>query len=420
VIVERASCLKGNVHVPGDKSIAHRALILGTLARGKHVVTGIPHAQDVFSTISCLQSLGAFIEEMPDGRTLVMSRQFLSRQTLDAGNSGTTARLLSGLIAGHGIEATLDGDESLRRRPMNRIADPLEQMGAGVKTAPEGRLPIVIHGGNLTGIRYRLPVPSAQVKSAILIAGLLAEGDTTVEEVVPSRDHTERLFAAMQASITRDGSNITVRRSGLKAALVNVPGDFSSAAFFIVAATCLGGSEIYLSRTGVNPTRTGMLDVLGRMGANVEIVNRESLLEEPAADIVVRSKPLGGTTIGADVIPTLIDELPILAVAATQAEGETVVSGAQELRHKESDRIGAIVDNLKRLGADIEAREDGFVVRGPVRLKGATVSSYGDHRIAMAMAVAGLLADGRTEIEDSDVVDVSYPSFYNDLQAVAR
>jgi 3-phosphoshikimate 1-carboxyvinyltransferase len=412
--------MTGTLRVPGDKSIAHRALILGSIARGKQVVEGVPLSTDLQSTMSCLRSLGTFLEEMPDGRILVLAKEFASGVTLDAGNSGTTARLLSGLLAAHPIETAIDGDQSLRRRPMDRIAEPLSRMGATITTS-EGRLPMRIKGGDLKGITYRLPVPSAQVKSAILIAGLGADGDTVVEEGIPTRDHTERLLRAMAVPVEDENGRISVQGSAVpKATHVKIPGDISSAAFFIVAALCLDQSEIYLPTLGVNPTRTGLIRVLEEMGANIEYVNRDMFLEEPIADIAVRSSGLTGVTVADELIPSLIDELPILAVAATQAEGETVVSGAQELRHKESDRIASTVDSLKTLGADIEARADGFVVRGPTRLKGGTVSSFGDHRIAMAMAMAGLLADGETEIEGSDVIDVSYPAFFNDVIAVVR
>ncbi len=421
MILQRADKIRGTIRVPGDKSIAHRALILGTIARGKQVVEGVPHAADVQSTISCLRSLGAFIEEMPDGRVLNLATDFTSGKKLDAGNSGTTARLLSGLIAGHSLYSTIDGDRSLRRRPMTRVTMPLAEMGAEVSTAEGGRLPMTIRGGNLKGIRYRLPVPSAQVKTTVLIAGLLAEGETTVEEGVPTRDHTERMLRAMSASIRTDDGSITVEGGRpLSAVHVKVPADISSAAFFIVAAICLPSSEIYLPTTGVNPTRTGLLSVLEEMGANIERVGGESYLEEPVSDLVVKSSLLRGVTIDPKILPTLIDELPVLAVAATQAEGETVVTGAEELRYKESDRIAAIVDNLSALGADIEERDDGFVVRGPSKLKGNKVSSCGDHRIAMALTIAGLLAEGKTEITGSEVIDVSYPAFFNDLRSLLR
>ncbi|MDH3214697.1 MAG: 3-phosphoshikimate 1-carboxyvinyltransferase [Candidatus Krumholzibacteria bacterium] len=420
MLVQPAERLRGTVRVPGDKSIAHRALIIGSMAKGKHVVEGAPAGADLYSTVSCLRSLGAFIEEMPDGRLLVLSKEFVSGKHIDAGNSGTTARLLSGLLAGLPGETTIDGDESLRGRPMDRIVEPLSQMGADIATAPGGRLPITIRGGRLKAISHQPPVASAQVKSAILIAGLMAEGITVVEERVPTRDHTERLLAAMAVPVEIDGHKIAIRGGSVpRAAQVKIPGDLSSAAFFVVASVCVPGSELYLPTVGINPTRTGAIRVLQEMGASIELINHASFLEEPIADIVVKSSELRGTTIGHELIPSLIDELPIIAVAATQAEGETTVSGAKELRYKESDRIAAIVGNLKRMGADIEARDDGFVIRGPTRLKGNKVSSLGDHRVAMAMTIAGLLATGQTHIERSDIIGVSYPSFFKDLQTVS-
>ncbi len=421
MILQRADKMRGTVRVPGDKSIAHRALILGAIARGKQVVEGLPRAADVQSTISCLRSLGAFIEEMPDGRVLNLSTDFISGRKLDAGNSGTTARLLSGLIAGQPIHSTIDGDSSLRSRPMTRVATPLAEMGAQVSTADGGRLPMVIRGGNLKGITYRLPVPSAQIKSSVLIAGLQAEGVTTVEEQTPTRDHTERMLRAMQAGIHTEDGRVSVEGGhAIRAVHVKVPADISSAAFFVVAATCLPSSEIYLPTTGVNPTRTGLLSVLTDMGASIEQVGNDSYLEEPVADLAVKSSLLHGVTVDPGILPTLIDELPVLAVAATQAEGDTVVTGAEELRYKESDRIRAMVDNLSLLGANIEEHDDGFVVHGPSKLQGTRVSSYGDHRIAMAMAVAGLLAEGRTEITGSEVIDVSYPAFLTDVRSLLR
>ena len=418
--LQRAETIQGTLRVPGDKSIAHRALILGAVARGKQVVEGAPRAADVKRTASCLRSLGTFIEEMPDGRLLVLSKEFESNKTLDAGNSGTTARLLAGLLAGYPTDTTLDGDASLRKRPMARVAEPLRQMGATVETT-DGHLPMRIRGGRLRAVTYRLPVASAQVKSAVLLAGLRAEGATVVEEPTACRDHTERMLEAMAVPITRTGGRIELEGGAIpKATRIQVPGDISAAAFFIVAATCVDGSDLYLPTLGVNPTRTGVLDALASMGADIERVNPDTFSNEPIADIAVRSAPLNATTIGPDLVPRLIDELPVLAVAATQAEGTTRVTGATELRHKESDRIEAIVANLSAMGARIEGHEDGFVIEGPTRLAGARVSAFGDHRIAMAMAVAGLLADGRTTIDGSEVVDVSYPGFLHDLLSVIR
>ncbi len=416
--LHRANAIRGVVRVPGDKSIAHRALVLGTIARGRHVIDGIPDSDDIRSTISCLEYLGAAIEPMPDACTLVRSGSPVSGQTLDAGNSGTTARLLSGLIAGHAIDATIDGDDSLRRRPMDRVAEPLRRMGAEISTAGDGKLPMTIRGRGLTGISYRLPVPSAQVKSALLIAGLFAEGETVVTENFPSRDHTERLLRAMSAPIQTEDGVVSVRGSlPLKAVTVKVPGDISSAAFFAAAAACLRHSEVCFPTTGVNPTRSGVFDVLREMGAAIELFNKEAFLEEPVADVIAKSgTPLTGITVSPDLIPAIVDELPVIAVVATQANGKTVVCGARELRCKESDRITAIVENLSRLGADIVELDDGFVVSGPCRLVGAEVSSYGDHRIAMAMAIAAIIAEGTTVIDQSEAVDVSYPGFFDDLK----
>lgn len=417
--VERARRICGTLNVPGDKSIAHRALILGALASGRQIIEGLPPSEDVGQTARCLRALGCSIEEVYPAQVAVSAKEWVKEQKLFSGNSATTARLLSGLVAGKGIHCTIDGDESLRRRPMSRIAGPLVQMGARVQTAPGGFLPMEIHGGNLCGITYRMPVASAQVKSAILIAGLHARGRTTVIEKTRTRDHTENLLSAMGVPVERCGSAVTVPGGAhLQGIRVSVPGDISSASFFIVAAALLPGSEVCLPRVGINPTRTGALEVLRKMGANITLEDVETRAGEAAACVRVQSSSLRGIEIGESLVPALIDELPVLAVAATQAEGVTIVRGAGELRYKESDRILAIVRNLSILGAEIEELKDGFVVHGPCRLKGSAVSSQGDHRIAMAMAVAGLVAEGRTKIEDSGAVSVSYPDFFRDLSAL--
>jgi 3-phosphoshikimate 1-carboxyvinyltransferase len=420
--VEHATRIAGTVAMPGDKSIAHRALIFGAMARGEQVIHGLPPSEDLASTAACLRTLGARLEELPDGGLRIKRDAWAREQLLFAGNSGTTARLLAGLIAGTGLDCTIDGDASLRRRPMARIANPLKQMGATIETAPGDRLPMQISGRGLRGITYRLPVASAQVKSCILIAGLHAEGDTTVIEERTTRDHTENMLAAMGVPIVRDplpggdGARITVS-GGIppNGTSVTVPGDVSSAAFFVVAAALLPGSEVRLPRVGVNPTRTGALQVLAQMGARLQFDRRSTSSGEPVAEIIVRGGELRGVEISGAIIPRLIDELPILAVAATQATGTTTVRGAGELRHKESDRIRETVRNLALLGADITELDDGFVVKGPCRLRGHTVSSGGDHRIAMALAVAGLVASDRTIIRDSEAVGVSYPGFFRDL-----
>ncbi len=421
IVIEKAHRIRGTVRVPGDKSIAHRALILGAMAKGEQVIAGMPPSDDVQSTARCLRDLGCRVEEDPSGRVHVRAGTWVGSHALDAGNSGTTARLLSGLVAGQDLDCRIDGDESLRRRPMARVADPLGRMGADIEMSEGGRLPIRIRGGNLNGIVFRPDVASAQVKSAVLIAGLLAEGRTTVRETAPTRDHTENLLSAMGIRVERkDGSVSVDGGSEPQAIRMTVPGDISSAVFLVVAASLVPGSEIRIQGVGVNPTRTGAIRILEEMGAAVEFDRLEVESGEPTADITIRPGRLRGVTIGGSIIPSLIDELPVLAVAATQAEGVTEVRGAGELRHKESDRIRTVVENLRRLGADIEELEDGFVVRGPCRLKGAKVRSFGDHRIAMAMAVAGLVAEGRTEIEESDVVRISYPRFFEDLAELAR
>ncbi len=414
--VTRAGKINGTVRVPGDKSIAHRALILGSVARGEQIVHGLPLADDVASTASCLRSLGCAVEEMPGDKIRVSPGRWKSSATIDAGNSGTTARLLAGLVAGLGIDCTIDGDASLRRRPMERIAEPLRLMGAEVTTASDGCLPMRIRATGLDGIVYHPPMASAQVKSAVLLAGLNATGETTIVEKAPTRDHTELMLGAMGASLSRQANTITVTgQSPLGAVTVGVPGDISSAAFFMAAAAICPGSEVRVNSTGINPTRTGALRVLQGMGARIAMENNTTSAGEPTADIIVRSSSLEGVVIDGAIIPSLIDELPLLAVTATQARGTTVVRGAGELRHKESDRIRCMVDNLARLGAVVEELDDGFIIKGPCALRGATVESFGDHRIAMAMAVAGLVAEGATTIEDADAVDISYPEFLRDL-----
>jgi 3-phosphoshikimate 1-carboxyvinyltransferase len=420
--IEPAGPLHGVLKVPGDKSISHRALILGVIARGKQVIDGLSPAADVRRTEQALRDLGCFVETMPDGRTLILSNSLAEEAVVDAGNSGTTARLLAGLAAGLDITVTIDGDESLRRRPMARVAEPLAAMGASITLANGGTLPMTIKGGGLHGVRYELPVASAQVKSAILIAGLLASGETTVVEPAPTRDHTELMLRAMGVEVVTDDGAVSITGGARVAgAHIAVPGDCSSAAYFAAAAACLEDSELFLPITGVNPTRTGFLEILKKMGAEVLIQSEQEMSGEPVADVVVRpgSDVLHGITIDDPAkIAAAIDEFPLLAVVATRAQGKTIVRGAGELRVKESDRIATVVANLKAMGADIEELEDGFTVTGPTRLKGANVKSFGDHRLAMAMTVAGLLADGATTLDDDSVVEVSYPGFFNDLRTL--
>jgi 3-phosphoshikimate 1-carboxyvinyltransferase len=415
-----AEQMRGTVRVPGDASIAHRALLLGSMAKGQHVVEGVPTAADVQSTVSCLRQLGTFIEEMPDGRVLVLAKDLADGQTLDVGGSLTTTSLLAGLLAGHPLRTTIDGDASVRNHSIDLIAEPLRRMGAKVTTS-EGHLPMTIEGGPLRAIRYNPPIASARGKAAVLVAALLAEGDTIVEEAVRTRDHTERLLSAMSVPIDEDDNRISIRGgTAPKSIQVTVPGDITSAALFIVAALCLEGSEIYLPTVGVNPTRTGFLDLLAEMGADIEYVNRDSFLEEPIADIAVRSGKLNGKTIKSELTPSLVAELPILAVAATQAQGETIVHCADDLRREQSGRIASIIAGLKTLGADIKEHGNDLVVRGPTPLRGGELPPYNDQGVAMALSIAGLLADGETDIADSLFIDRSYPTFFNDILSVTR
>jgi 3-phosphoshikimate 1-carboxyvinyltransferase len=413
--------LDGVLKVPGDKSISHRALILGAAARGRQTIEGIADSADVRTTMEALRAMGCFVESMPDGRTIVLSHAITPEFDIDAGNSGTTARLLAGFAAARARRCRIDGDASLRRRPMARIAEPLARMGARVVLSNGGTLPATIEGGNLHGIRYEMPVASAQVKSALLIAGLFAEGYTTVVEKTPTRDHTEIMLQEMGVDVARNGNTVSVTGgTPLEGIHVTVPGDFSSAAFFIVAALMIPGSRVLLPFTGVNPRRAGLLNVLERMGAKFSIDALQTGMEH-AGDLSVAYSPLHGVTVNEPAeIASIIDEIPILAVAATQAEGRTEIRGAAELRYKESNRITAIVENLRALGANVEEFEDGFAVDGPAQLRGAHVSSFGDHRIAMAMAIAALVAEGNTEIDDASVVEVSYPKFFADLRTLIR
>ncbi|MDH3197849.1 MAG: 3-phosphoshikimate 1-carboxyvinyltransferase [Candidatus Krumholzibacteria bacterium] len=432
VTLTRAQPLRGRVAVPPDKSISHRALILGALSSGLHIENLSP-SDDVKATLRCVEALGAEITREEDGSIVVRAGRPRAERAgvMDAGNSGTTARLLAGLCAVRGGACTITGDASLRRRPMARVADPLRRMGARVETTEEGTLPMTVAGGTLQGIEYALPVPSAQVKSAVLIAGLCAAGETRVIEPVPTRDHTERMLEALGEPVAREragaGASVGVRgvpaseAPRLGAGNVRVPGDFSSAAFFIVAAACIPGSEVRLEGVGVNPTRTGLLTIMREMGASIAIENAREIDGEPVADLVVSATPLRGVAVSdPELIAAAIDEIPVLAVAAVHAEGETVLRGAGELRHKESDRIAVMAANLRALGAAVEEREDGLAIAGGARLRGALVTAAGDHRVAMAMAVAALIANGETAIDDAGVVGVSYPSFFDDLRALAR
>lgn len=407
--------------VPGDKSISHRVLFIGSIAEGVSRIKNFLPSRDCLATLNCLRQLGVKIEESQDSLIVYGNgiRSFKEpREILDAQNSGTTSRLLCGLLAGQSFISTITGDESLRKRPMDRITEPLRLMGAEVSGAEGGKfLPLTIRGGHLKGITYRMPVASAQAKSCILLAGLLAEGETTVEEPLLTRDHTERLLLLAGAPLEKFENKIKIKQGILKPFEITVPGDISSAAFFMAVASIIKGSRIGIAGVGVNPTRAGILKVLEDMGARIEIKNAAGFeLGEPVADIVVESSELSGVEVPPDLIPEMIDELPVLAVAATQAKGKTRVTGASELKVKETDRIKATVTQLKKMGADIEELPDGFVIKGPTKLKGARVESFKDHRMAMSLAVAGMAAEGETIISDAECVNVSFPGFWEILE----
>ncbi len=419
-VISAAKSLKGVIDIPGDKSISHRALIFASMATGISKIENLSTAADCMSTISCLHSLGVKIEKQADSTFMVegKGRFGFTQQSniLDAGNSGTTIRLLSGLLAGLPFESTITGDKSLQKRPMKRIIDPLSQMGAKIFAGDNNKPPISIKGQKLTPIFYTMPVASAQVKTAIMIAGLLCDGTTTIIEKYQSRDHTERMFKYLGASISTAFPKIEIRGGQLTSADIFVPGDISSAIFFVVAALLVKNSNIKLKNVGLNPTRTGCLTALKKMGANISITPDEIRNEELLGTIEVSSSDLKAINIGAEDIPSMIDEIPILALAATQAKGKTIILGAEELRFKESDRLKAITDGLKRLGASIIEKSDGLEIDGPTPLIGAETESYGDHRLAMTMAVAGLIAKGETKINNFEAVNISFPEFMNNLQ----
>jgi len=436
-IVRRALRLHGQLPLPGDKSISHRALIFGALGTGRCRIEGLARGEDVRSTVACLRSLGVAIEEKDDAVTVTgAGLQGLQApgEVLDCGNSGTTMRLLAGVLAGAGLSATLDGDAGLRRRPMRRVVEPLRRMGAAVAgetpmeaaaskdaTTEESYAPLVFaeRRGPLQGMEHRLSVASAQVKTALLLAGLWAEGETRVIEPVLSRDHSERMLQAFGASIVRDGRSVSIRQQRFPLrppSTLQIPGDPSSAAFLVGAALLVPGGTIELRGVDLNPTRVGWLTALLRMGARVEVVHTGEEAGDPVGTIRAQQGPLVASEIEGAEIPSMVDEIPLLAVVATQARGRTVIRGAGELRVKESDRLAQIAAGLRALGGRVEELEDGLVIDGPSPLQGATVGAAGDHRIAMSLAVAGLAAWGETRIEGAAWADVSYPGFFDLLE----
>ena len=426
--IEPAGALVGHIAVPGDKSISHRALLLGAVGDGETAIEGFGRSADTEATLAAVRALGAAVEEHDVDRLEVQGRGLRGLDEpdgpIDCGNAGTLARLAPGLLVGQeGRTFELTGDASLRARPMDRVAEPLRRMGADVETT-EGRAPVRIRGvGTLRALDYELPVASAQVKSAVLLAGLFAGGRTTVVEPAPTRDHTERMLEAAGVGVIRRPTSVSVEpaRAGLRLGRVEIPGDFSAAAPFVVAATLLPGSEVTIHAVGLNPRRIGLVDVLERMGARIAVYNRRVVGNEPVGDLEVRSAELVATTIEPREVPQLVDELPLFALAAALARGESVVRGAQELRVKETDRIETVTTSLRGLGVRIRSAKDQIRVRGvPTRPKGGGVDAAGDHRIAMLGAVAGLVSREGVELQGAEAVAVSFPGFFELLDTIAQ
>ncbi|MBO8464293.1 MAG: 3-phosphoshikimate 1-carboxyvinyltransferase [Firmicutes bacterium] len=422
---QSVSSLQGEIQIPGDKSISHRAIMFGALALGTTEIYNFLQGADCLSTIHCFQKLGIEIENL--GSLIKVHGKGLhglcaSSSILDVGNSGTTARLITGILAAQPFASVLTGDESIQRRPMDRIITPLSMMGASITSHKKTRYcPLSIEGKSLTGIHYDSPVASAQVKSSILLAGLYANGTTSVTEPYVSRNHTELMLEQFGVPVITHNTTVSISTaSKLYHQKIIVPGDISSAAFFMVAGLIVPNSCIRIQNVGINPTRSGILDVCIAMGANITLENKKTDIGEPTADIIVKTSNLKGTIISGEMIPRLIDEIPILAVMACFADGETIIKDAKELKVKESNRLDIIVKNLSAMGADITATDDGMIIRGGKPLHGTTIDSNNDHRIAMSFAIASLVADGVTAIQNAECVAISYPNFYHDLAYLIR
>lgn len=422
---KHASSLRGTLTVPGDKSVSHRSVMFGALAEGLTEVTHFLPGADCLSTISCFRQMGVDIQQ--NGSHVLIRGKGLHgltapEQILDAGNSGTTVRLLSGILAGQSFASTITGDASIQKRPMKRIMTPLHQMGASIDSVRgNGCAPLSIQGQHLRGIHYQSPVASAQVKSCVLLAGMYADDTTRVTEPAISRDHSERMLSYFGAEISSEGLTASIRpEPQLFGRSIQVPGDISSAAYFIAAALIVPDSEVLLKNVGVNPTRDGMLRICRDMGADITVVSENTEGPEPCADLLVRSSSLHGTVIEGDIIPTLIDELPVIAVLAAYASGTTVIKDAAELKVKESDRIAVMTENLSRMGVDVTPADDGMTICGGAPVHGAVISPHMDHRIAMSFAVAALGAEGDTDILEPECVRISYPSFFEDLDSLIQ
>lgn len=416
MVIQKIKKAVGQIKVPGDKSISHRAVMLGSLANGVTEISGFLKGADCLSTIDCFRKMGIDIDI--NGENVTVHGNGLRglkkpEEMLYTGNSGTTTRLLCGILAGQNFDTSITGDASIQKRPMGRVVQPLSMMGAKIENE---YCPLYITGTKLHGIDYKMPVASAQVKTAIILAGLYADGETVIHEIEKSRDHTELMLSAMGADLTVDNLDITVKPTNdLTAVNVDVPGDISSAAFFLVLGAIMPNSQITVTNVGINPTRTGIIDVLKDMGADITLENVHTSAGETVADITVRSSSLKGTTVGGDIIPRLIDELPIIAVAAVFADGQTVIKDAQELKVKETNRIRAIVDEFNKCGIDITETDDGMIINGGKSIHGADFKTYGDHRMAMSLTVLAQLADGESTLDDSDCACVSYPTFFDDF-----
>ncbi|MCL6571917.1 MAG: 3-phosphoshikimate 1-carboxyvinyltransferase [Bacillus sp. (in: Bacteria)] len=417
--------LFGEVTIPGDKSISHRSVMFGSIAHGVTLVTNFLPGDDCLSTISCFRQLGVKIEEF-DNQLRISGNGFEGLtepdEVLNVGNSGTTIRLLMGILAGRPFFSSLVGDASIGKRPMTRVTNPLRNMGALIDGRKKGNFaPISIRGGSLTPINYHLPVASAQVKSAVILAGLQAEGETTILEPAETRDHTERMIRKFGGEILKSNRTITVKGGQrLIASTINVPGDISSAAFFLVAGAIVPGSEIILKNVGLNPTRTGIIEVMRKMGADLQIIVTKEDSFEPFGDLIIKTSNLTGTVVEGDLIPKLIDEIPIIALLATQAEGMTIIKDAEELKVKETNRIDTVVQELRKLGARIEATDDGMIIHGKSKLSGGSVSSHGDHRIGMMLGIAALLCKNEVTLENPEAISVSYPNFFAQLNSLIK
>lgn len=416
MVIQKIKKAVGQIKVPGDKSISHRAVMLGSLASGVTEISGFLKGADCLSTIDCFRKMGIDIDI--NGENVTVHGNGLRGlkkpdEMLYTGNSGTTTRLLCGILAGQNFDTSITGDASIQKRPMGRVVKPLSMMGAKIENE---YCPLYITGTKLHGIDYKMPVASAQVKTAIILAGLYADGETVIHEIEKSRDHTELMLSAMGADLTVDNLDITVKPTNdLTAVNVDVPGDISSAAFFLVLGAIMPNSQITVTNVGINPTRTGIINVLKDMGADITLENVHTSAGETVADITVRSSSLKGTTVGGDIIPRLIDELPIIAVAAVFADGQTVIKDAQELKVKETNRIRAVVDEFNKCGIDITETDDGMIINGGKSIHGADFKTYGDHRMAMSLTVLAQLADCESTLDDSDCACVSYPTFFDDF-----